>query len=84
MEALPGCWEAWGRGLIRVQFEAMGTMAGPPARGRRSIGEAVARRGRATAVMMVEKSIVKVFLVLIGSGKFLSICGVIVDGYDLL
>jgi hypothetical protein len=46
---------------MRVQFEARGTMAGPPARGWRSIGEAVARRGRATAVKMVEKSILKVF-----------------------
>lgn len=54
---------------MRVQFEARGTMAGPPARVWRSIGEAVARRGRATAVKMVEKSILKVCLVLIGKWK---------------
>jgi hypothetical protein len=59
-----------GRGLMRVQLSARGTMAGPPARLASSIGEAVARRGRATAARVVEKSIVKVFLVLIASVKF--------------
>lgn len=54
---------------MRVQFEARGIMAGPPARRCSSIGEAVARRGRATAVKMVEKSILKVCLVLIGKWK---------------
>ena len=39
-------------------------MAGPPARRSRSIGVAAARKGRARVLMMVEKCIVKVFLML--------------------